>query len=374
VNVEYHTEISAGGGTPPYTWSIASGALPVGLSLNLAGGISGAPVSRGTSSFSVRVTDAISSSASRPLSLTVVNSKLKGDVDLNGVVNIIDALLSVNYILELTDFNSDQFWASDVNGDGTVNIVDTILIVNIVLGIYPKVNPPECPASSAAVKCSEVMNHSDNSVSLLISVTTDAPIAGAEIVLAYENAYVKPGIPQLANRSRDMLVSHSVQDGKEHVVIYGTSGQSICPGTGQVVSLPFDILQEFQGEIELHIETIVLADDAGRSIPVTLLNSSVCISDDTPTDMALVQNYPNPFNSSTNIQYEVPGPSYTVISVYNVLGQKVRTLVDDITQAGSYIVHWDGLDDDGVGVAGGIYFCRMSSGEFTGTMRMVLLR
>jgi hypothetical protein len=94
-----------------------------------------------------------------------------------------------------------------------------------------------------------------------------------------------------------------------------------------------------------------------------------------PRAFALHQNAPNPFNPETVIRYDVPPPGGTVtLSVYDVSGRLVRTLVDGAQSAGQHAVRWDGKNDGGWGVASGIYFCRMTAAKFVEKRKMVLLR
>jgi len=94
-----------------------------------------------------------------------------------------------------------------------------------------------------------------------------------------------------------------------------------------------------------------------------------------PTDFALAQNYPNPFNPSTIIEYALPGKAHVEVSVFNVLGQKIRTLVDEDQTVGYYSEVWDGTDDNGNSAASGIYFYRIDAGdEYTETKKMMLLK
>jgi hypothetical protein len=86
-----------------------------------------------------------------------------------------------------------------------------------------------------------------------------------------------------------------------------------------------------------------------------------------PEKFALHQNYPNPFNPSTSISFTIYGSRFTVhssvhttLKVYNILGRKVRTLVDEQKVGGAYQVIWDGKDDDGIEVASGIYFYQLT--------------
>jgi len=97
-----------------------------------------------------------------------------------------------------------------------------------------------------------------------------------------------------------------------------------------------------------------------------------------PKNFFLSQNYPNPFNPETRIKYTVGSrqihPIPTTLKIYNILGQLVRTLMDEPQESGSYEVIWDGKDENEKDVASGIYFYQLKSGEFSQTKKMVLIR
>ena len=92
-----------------------------------------------------------------------------------------------------------------------------------------------------------------------------------------------------------------------------------------------------------------------------------------PTDFALGQNYPNPFNPSTIIPYQLPASGHVRLDVFNVLGQRLATLVDAEQSAGTYTAQWDGTDASGRAVGAGVYIYRLSSGVMTESRRMVLV-
>jgi|GEM_PF-4866438 len=100
-------------------------------------------------------------------------------------------------------------------------------------------------------------------------------------------------------------------------------------------------------------------------------------SQQTPREFQLAQNYPNPFNPVTRIQFAVgshQSPTHTTLKIYNILGQRVRTLVDEEKTEGTYTVYWDGRNQNGKQVSSGVYFYRLEAGDFTDVKKMVLLR
>lgn len=88
----------------------------------------------------------------------------------------------------------------------------------------------------------------------------------------------------------------------------------------------------------------------------------------------LLQNFPNPFNPSTTIKYSVAGASVVQITIYNVRGERVRTLVNEKKHAGVHKTTWNGLNDQGAMVATGVYFYFLRIGSFTAAKKMILLK
>jgi hypothetical protein len=88
----------------------------------------------------------------------------------------------------------------------------------------------------------------------------------------------------------------------------------------------------------------------------------------------LQQNYPNPFNPSTTIAFSLAARGRVSLVIYDALGARVRSLLDDVRDAGVSSVGWDGRGDEGTEAASGVYFCRMVAGSFNETRRLVLVR
>ncbi len=97
-------------------------------------------------------------------------------------------------------------------------------------------------------------------------------------------------------------------------------------------------------------------------------------SDVVPGEFALGQNYPNPFNPSTTLEYSIPVRSNVEIAIFNILGQQVATVVNDMHEAGSHRATWNGKDSFGKPVASGIYFYQMRAGSFEKVKKMMLMK
>jgi hypothetical protein len=111
-------------------------------------------------------------------------------------------------------------------------------------------------------------------------------------------------------------------------------------------------------------------------IPVTLNYTYLPITHykALPTAYEIDQNYPNPFNPTTTIRYDLPEESNVKLTVFDIRGQQVLTLQDNVKPPGNYEVKWNGMDQSGKQVSTGVYFCRLQAGTFSQTIKMVYLR
>ncbi len=135
----------------------------------------------------------------------------------------------------------------------------------------------------------------------------------------------------------------------------------------------------FGGSVSISDKNIVVGDEnfpAGMATgsayvyPIALL--PVGISDDIkeiPTNFVLHQNYPDPFNPSTTIEYTIARPEFITLRIFNVLGEQITTMVAEQQAPGKYKVQW--LADD---FTSGIYFYRLTAGNFSETKKLVLLK
>jgi hypothetical protein len=93
-----------------------------------------------------------------------------------------------------------------------------------------------------------------------------------------------------------------------------------------------------------------------------------------PESFALHANYPNPFNPTTTISYDLPKRSQVTLGIYDILGKKIKTLLNQSQDAGKRIAIWDGTDNLGRQVSAGVYLYQIQAGAFTQTRKMLLLK
>ena len=122
-----------------------------------------------------------------------------------------------------------------------------------------------------------------------------------------------------------------------------------------------------------------IQDSGGNIIADLQVGLAAGVDDDitdpiTPVTFELAQNYPNPFNPSTSIAFTTSVDGWVELTVYNIKGQKVRTLVNENISAGSHEVEWDGLDDKQNETSSGMYLYRLAYEDKSATKKMVMIR
>lgn len=124
-----------------------------------------------------------------------------------------------------------------------------------------------------------------------------------------------------------------------------------------------------------YVVTAMYSDqyESGQSDPATV-DHTHAPAPLVPVVTALDGNYPNPFNPTTEIRFSLVAAADVKIDVFNIKGEKVKTLVDDHLDAAFHTITWNGNDDQGRTVGSGIYFYRMRTGKFTSTKKMILMK
>ena len=200
------------------------------------------------------------------------------------------------------------------------------------------------------------------------SVTAIGDIPGWMGFLTYANGYV------YATAYQGNRIYRIKSDGTEQVVFAGTGNAGTTDGDLLSASFnaPNGIAASATGD------TLFVSDFDSRSLRmITGVNATITAIDDVAQPVntfRLSQNYPNPFNPTTAISYQLSNISSVNLSIYNILGQLVKTLVAEKQSAGSYTVSWDGTNASGKTVAGGAYIYRLQVGKTTLSRKMMFTK
>ncbi|MEA1987003.1 MAG: choice-of-anchor J domain-containing protein, partial [Candidatus Marinimicrobia bacterium] len=154
---------------------------------------------------------------------------------------------------------------------------------------------------------------------------------------------------------------------------FSTTLESITDIPNAWTQYSYDLSSYSGDSIYLAVQSVgtghlLLLDDF--VLTTTDTGSGSAINENTiPNDFTLKQNYPNPFNPQTTIEYSIPQNSFVKISVYNLRGEKIKTVVNENKIAGNYSVIFDGSN-----FASGIYFYRIEAGNYSNTKKLILMK
>ena len=145
-----------------------------------------------------------------------------------------------------------------------------------------------------------------------------------------------------------------------------------------------DVRSGEKGQDKLYVKFIVTNAPSGVEADIPLLledfmgnrwshTASVRVTSGEPLTYALYDNFPNPFNPSTTIRYSLKEAQHTKLTVFNALGQKIRTIVNEPQAAGIHTIQWNGRNDSGGQASSGVYFYRIEAGNFVQTRKMIMV-
>ncbi|MAI87378.1 MAG: hypothetical protein CMF99_09635 [Candidatus Marinimicrobia bacterium] len=244
----------------------------------------------------------------------------------------------------------------------------------------------------------------DNEVTFTLRILDNEPIRGIELDIYHDSpslvyAGVSKGeklenvVDEEGNPRTMTLLGNYLEDHLK-VLAYSTSrARTAGDGLeGDLVHINYELVEgaDLPSEVTFFLG---LANLPGTSMDPELLNvvcgypdedSPVVVETNAlsldenltiPTQFALHQNYPNPFNPSTQISFDVPeGSNLVRLNIYNILGKKVSTLLNNVVNPGKHKIEWNAKDNEGNPVASGIYFYELSSSSFTARKKMLLIR
>jgi hypothetical protein len=292
-----------------------------------------------------------------------------GDSDFDSDVTINDVLEVVDFILEEDVPTEDQFRNCDVNSDQEINIADVVMMVDILFGGTSRI------VGFDAGEIAYIDLKTDFEKSLLtFEIEYNGPVRGIEFELKFDPTMVNVMPPSLLNFQENVMISYTEKEpGILKVLAADLQGGHIEATDNSYISIPVEFMGNERENSFVNLEGIKLAGADGSLINTVARTNSSEVKV-IPGAFALHQNFPNPFNPSTKIRFDLPEAGNVNLSIYNLMGQKIRTLSSDNMTPGYHAIIWDGTNDIGSQVATGMYFYSIQSSEFQATKKMLFLK
>jgi hypothetical protein len=171
----------------------------------------------------------------------------------------------------------------------------------------------------------------------------------------------------------DFSIEENNEDGLLRIA--GSSGNG--SENGSLVKLNFTVAEDFDGEeIEVTVSKYRLNENVeGVNVVGLFTKSAMGIESDLiPGQYALHQNHPNPFNPITQIKYDLPEDALVNITIYDIMGRSIKSLVNSNQSAGYRSIQWNATNNLGEPVSAGMYIYMIQAGEYRKTKKMVLLK
>ena len=302
-----------------------------------------------------------------------------GDATGDAHIDVADVVALIGYILENYSFSVRQFDAANTNQDAEANIVDLVNIINLIFGTPLPPPAPKYigPPANLALNARPFAFNPGEPIKLEAELPAD--IAGVQVHIAYDPREVRLDDPEKTLATQGLILKHLDNTaGKMSFVLYNMGGaqNEIPSGKNTIAEIPATRLSGIGDTLppKLTITRAFLSTGKGEGIPVAGVGANV------PRQFELSQNYPNPFNPKTTIRFKVAAadgdgsPVPVKLEVFNILGQSVKTLIDDRRTSGTYTLEWDGTDAGGSKVSSGIYLYRLTSEQFSVIKKMVFLK
>jgi len=277
-----------------------------------------------------------------------------GDLNLDGAVDIADLLMMVDFMFR-NGPAPEIAEAADVNGDCAVDIGDLTYFVEYQ---FAGGAPPAAPCSQSPPQTAK--RHEEIEINsrfidgaTVIEINSPVDLRGMQIELVGD----ANGTPLSGTEARLELAFGPTENGLK-IGLCDLDGAAMLPA-GRYELIRLDGKYEISGALmsDLHHRTVTpLINGSAKEAPL-------------PGDFALYQNHPNPFNPLTEIGFYLPTAGRARLEIYNIMGQKVATLVDSELSTGEHSFTFDGRS-----VASGVYFYRLETATGAQTKKMVLMK
>ena len=297
-----------------------------------------------------------------------------GDVFIDGSIHSDDAAEILKYNADPIShpLNNQQRRNADVTKDGTVSELDASLVLQYVVR---RISHLPVDTSGGIYRASGTIRFENTTVKHGELLTFPLLLQNANNILAF-HAVVSYDTSQLMFQGinpvsplNHFTILTKIADGK--VILSGAD--SIAHGQNEVfASLVFTVKPGNGTTTVVRLislrwnEEPVMHDVASANVTITGVEEN---GNEIPDTYQMEQNYPNPFNPTTTIIYQLPTESFVHLSIFNVLGQEVRTLVNNIEHAGFKSVQFDASN-----LPSGVYFYRIKVGDYNTTKKLIYMK
>ena len=305
---------------------------------------------------------------SRPSNTACAIPFAVGDANFDSETTISDVLALVDFILEETTPSAAAFNNCDINRDDALNIADVVMIVDIIAGT----GLARVSGSGSMAFVDLTAEH--QSSELLVNIDYDGALKGMQFALNYDPELVTIGVPSLGLVQDNVMITHSkVEDGLVKVIVVDLEGETIQSSKEGFIRIPYSFSGDILDISGLSIGDIFVSGPRGEIADVSSRTVSASVKL-VPGVFALHQNYPNPFNPKTDIRFDLPEASVVDIAIYNLMGQKVKTLTNKEITPGYHVIQWDGTNDRGGMVSTGMYFYTLNTDKYHAMRKMLFLK
>lgn len=213
--------------------------------------------------------------------------------------------------------------------------------------------PTKLLAGSAVVEFGELIRSQEQEISVPVYASVFGELLSARIDFSFDNSELKFTQVLPGKNLADFQFAHSVTEGKLTVAFAGA-----LPVSSEVELFTLQFKPTIADKKSATFLEITETSLNEGQIAVSLPDASLRLNPVLPSKYSLSQNYPNPFNPSTTISYLLPVTSHVELTIYNITGQKIQTLISEQQQTGYYHVEWDATD-----FSGGVYLCRLQAAD-----------
>ena len=299
-----------------------------------------------------------------------------GDVSWNGISQAFDASMILKHLVEVETLSPLQIEVGDVSLDESISTLDASYILQYTVGLIDALphTPDEVMGSTGDFMMDDMGAEAGMLIDIPITITNAENVNGLKGRLTYDPAVLALDTLIFGEFLNGyMIESNETQAGE---ILFAASGNQPDLEAGTIAHLTFEVLEGFYGESSVTLSDVRVNENEVLDLGAEMIiNYVLGISKaGVPEVFALHQNYPNPFNPVTRINYDLPKDDLVKITVYDMMGRQVKTLINQSQTAGYRSVRWDATNNLGEPVSAGLYMYVIQAGEFRETRKMILLK